>query len=152
MLLDFADLFNQIPEMLFLGVTTLSFGFKKPQVGDIGDPIFDALEDTIDQLNSHDHDGTDSDRVKSYSLTRGSVSVPATGWSASGSLYRQSVTFPSGFSTANGSDWGSANIQVFFSGGTYDTAQCYPKMEKITATTFYLYSLVSNQAFTCKFG
>lgn len=132
-------------------VDTLSFGYKRPEVGDIGDPIFDALEDTITQLNDHAHNGTNSDRVSSGNLTRGSVSVPTTGWSASGSLYKQTVTFPSGWSAANGSSWGSAGIRFFFASGTYANQECFPKTNYLTATTFELFSLVSNQDFTVKF-
>ena len=40
--------------------TTLSYGFVRPATGDKGSVFFPALEDNITQLNSHDHDGTDS--------------------------------------------------------------------------------------------
>ena len=132
-------------------VTTLSFGYKKPEDGDKGQTVFDALEDNIDRLNSHDHDNVDSARVNSYNLSRGSVAVPSTGWSASGNLFRQSVSFPAGFSTANGSDYGNAHIRFFYNGGTRDGEELFPKTEKIDATSFFLYSISSSQAYDVSF-
>lgn len=132
-------------------VQTLTFGLKKPETGDKGTPVFEALEDNIDLLDTHDHDGQNSKRMNSYNVSRGTVSVSDSEWSSSGNLYRKTVTLPTGFSTANGSDFGKASIRFFLSGGTYDGNECLPKIERINATSFYLYSPVNDQAFTVVF-
>lgn len=132
-------------------VSTLSFGFKLPVTGDKGAPVFNALQDDINQVNTHDHDGVDSDRIDTFDLRRGSVSVTNSGWSASGQLYRKLVTFASGFSVANGSEWGKASMKFFLSGGTLDKYEVNPSIERVSDTTFYIYSPFNNQAYTVIF-
>lgn len=130
---------------------TLTNNRIRPQDGDQGQVVFDALENNINLDDAHIHDGVNSEKLSTSLFTRGTVAVPNSGWSASGDLFRQTVTFPSGYSTANGSDFGNAHIRYFLNGGTLDGEEVYPKTEKITATTFYLYSPVSNQAFDLVF-
>jgi len=132
-------------------VTTLPFGFKKPQTGDKGATVFDALEDNIDRVDAHSHDNVDSPRVESFDLSRGTVAVASSGWSASGNFFKQTVTFPSGFSVANASEYTKASIKFYFDGGANDNQECFPKTNRLTDTTFELFSLVSNQAFTVTF-
>jgi hypothetical protein len=129
----------------------LSYGYQLPQSGDRGTIVFDALEDNITQLNSHDHDGTDSDRIDAFSLARSTVAVTSASWNVSGSYFKKTVTFPTGFSVANGSEYTKANIRFFFNGGTYDNQECYPKTNRLTDTTFELFSIVNNQAFDVLF-
>ena len=130
---------------------TLTFGYQKPDRGDKGDPVFDALESNIDQLNVHKHNGTNSDRVDSFNLLRSQVTVPSTGWVADGSLFKQTVTFPAGFTLANGSEYGKASIRFYFSGGANDGDELFPKTVKLSDTTFELHSPVSNQAYVVTF-
>ena len=132
-------------------VLTLSNGYKKPETGDKGATVFNALEDNIDRVNGHSHDGTDSNKLDTFAFGRGSVTVPNTGWTAEGNIYRQSVTFPTGYSVANGAEWGKASIRFYFDGGNYDKEELFPKTERIDDTSFYLYSTVNNQGFTCTF-
>lgn len=123
---------------------TLSYGRKRPQDLDPGSDFWDALRDNITLDDSHDHDGTDSARILSSNLTRGSVSVPSSGWSvqqADGS-YRYTVTMPGAHT------WGACKVQVFYNGGTDDGKLLNATLVKITSTTFYLYAWTSNQAFT----
>jgi hypothetical protein len=131
--------------------TTLSFGYVRPNTGDKGATVFTALEDNITQLNDHKHDGVTSDRIDSFNLRRDTVTVPNTGWSASGELYRQLVTFPAGFTVSNGSEWGNVSIRFYFDGGAYDRNELFPNTEYVSDTTFYLYSPVNNQGFTVSF-
>lgn len=126
----------------------LTFGFKRPDTGDKGSALFTALEDNITRLDAHDHDGTDSDRIDGFDLRRGSISVTNSGWSASGAYYKKTITLPAGYSSANGSDYTKAQIRFFFSGGTYDKQELFPKTNYLTATTFELFSIANNQAFT----
>lgn len=133
-------------------IVTLTFGRKKPEDGDKGAPVFEALENNIDLDDSHNHDGTDSAKLDKFNLNAGTVSVPTTGWTASGNLFRQSVTFPAGYSVANGSEWGKINIAVFKEAAGVAGEKVCPKIEKIDDTSFYLYSPVNNQGFRCIFG
>jgi hypothetical protein len=42
---------------------TLSYGFKKPELKDLGPVVFPALEDNWQQVNDHDHDGLNSAKI-----------------------------------------------------------------------------------------
>ena len=41
----------------------LSYGFKKPELKDLGPVVFPALEDNWQQVNDHDHDGLNSAKI-----------------------------------------------------------------------------------------
>lgn len=136
--------------------TTLSFGYQMPDRGDKGDPVFDALEANITQTNVHKHNGTNSDRVDSYNLTRGTtVAVTNTGWTGpdGAGLYTKTVTFPTGFTTANGSDYKKASVRFYLNGAVLgaDKTEVFPKYLYASATTFTLYSPVNNQAYDVEF-
>lgn len=45
----------------------LSYGYKKPQDGDTGDVFFPAIEDNIQRVNDHTHDGVNSAFIASQS-------------------------------------------------------------------------------------
>lgn len=82
--------------------TTLSYGYKLPSTNDSGSTFFPDLEDDIQQVNDHDHDGANSAPIASTSISVSSVSITAAGWaSVGGGLYRQSVTVPNSKLLAN---------------------------------------------------
>ena len=120
--------------------TTLTYGHKKPSTGDRGSTFFTNLEDNITQDDAHTHDGTTSAVIDAKNITKSTVSVTNSGWSSSGVLYRKSVTMTSGFT------FGSTNLRFFLNGGSYTGNEIFPTIEKINATSFYLYMPVSNQA------
>jgi len=111
---------------------TLSYGFKKPEDGDTGQTLFDALEENIQQLNDHLHDGIDTPKLNSTALVAVEQTVTAAGWLASGATghYRQSVTLPAGFEFDT--------IQIGFRKSTGEVI--LPTVEKIDATQYYVYS------------
>ena len=79
---------------------TLSYGYKKPQTGDKGSIYFPALEDDIQRLNDHTHNGTDSAKLTAASITTVQGSISAASWGAvSGKtgLFFQEVSMPIGF-------------------------------------------------------
>ena len=120
---------------------TLTYGRKRPANGDSGSTVFDALADNITLDDAHDHDGTDSQRITSSNLTRATISVTGTGWSAEAhGTYSKTVTLTGAYT------WGACSIQVFCSGGDDDGVQIHPKMVKLTSTTFDVYLLVDDQA------
>lgn len=76
---------------------TLSFGYQKPQTGDKGSLFFPALEADIQQLNDHDHDGVNSEKLTSLSITPVSDTIAHAGWiDQGGGTYKQTVTMPAG--------------------------------------------------------
>lgn len=126
---------------------TLSNGVKKPVDGDRGSVFWDALESNAQIQNDHSHDGVDSELLSFASVEKDYVLVTSSLWLASGNYYRKSVPMPAGF------EWGVRDIQVFGSGGSYglDGSRLYPKLEKITATIFYVYMPVNDQALNIAF-
>lgn len=74
---------------------TLSYGFKKPEANDKGSIVFPALEANIQQLNDHDHNGTNSKKISSASILPVTQSISSVGWVAlGGGHYKQTVTLP----------------------------------------------------------
>lgn len=107
---------------------TLSNGYKKPETDDTGDTWFSDLEDNIQRLNDHSHNGTDSELI-----TPTTQSIASGSWVSQGNnTYSQVI------------DVTSAN-----SAFTYDTVSMefrlsngdvfYPTVEKESPTTYTIY-------------
>lgn len=116
---------------------TLSYGFKKPQTGDKGNVFFPALEDNIQQLNDHSHNGVDSAPISVAYLTKSSQSILAAAWVAVAGhtgTYRQEVTMPAGIT------WSNFIPRFLISGGGTDGHQIFPTLEKGSASNkYYIY-------------
>lgn len=118
---------------------TLSKGYEKPQNPDTGDVFFPALERNIQRLNDHTHDG-----VNSQFLATTSQSILSANWVAApigGGVYRQLVTVPAGFS------WDQCEAWFKLSSGE----TVYPALERVSATTFYVYTNDNTVAYTAFF-
>lgn len=103
---------------------TLSFGFKKPQTNDKANVVFPALEANFQQLNDHDHDGSNSKKLDGASMESTVVTVTSAGWSALGDgYYEQTVNVPTGI------DYDKATVQVKLSTGEI----FYPKVTRVSA-------------------
>lgn len=79
---------------------TLSYGFKKPQTGDKGSVWFPAMEDNMQKLNDHTHNGTDSAQLAGTSISTGSTAISSASWaltSGKTATYEQTVNMPAGF-------------------------------------------------------
>lgn len=77
---------------------TLSYGYKKPETNDKGPIVFPALEDNIQQLNDHTHDGSDSAQIPSSSILPTVQTLLAADWvSLGGGNYHQQVNIQPGF-------------------------------------------------------
>lgn len=111
---------------------TLSYGYQLPETGDRGGTVFPALEDNIEQINDHDHDGSDSALILRKNIVSNfQTALSAGAWSAQGNgLYRQLVTAPAGYfyTTMSLEFRTSATGDVF-----------YPTVEYVSSTTFYIY-------------
>jgi len=122
--------------------TTLSYGFIQPQNGDKGSTWFPALNDNIQQLNDHTHDGVTSALLPSTSLTSGSVSIPAASWvlDVTG-RYKQDVTVPAGY---NMDDYA-----IIFKLSTGEII--VPSITRLSGTTFRIFGPDNTLTYTAVF-
>jgi len=75
----------------------LSYGVKKPTTGDKGSVFFPALEDDLEYLNDHTHDGVEGAPIPATNIVSVKQSLLAASWLAVGDgSYRQLVTVANG--------------------------------------------------------
>ena len=122
---------------------TLSYGYKKPEDGDRGSTLFTALEDNIQRLNDHTHNGTNSAPLTAASLQGVPATALAVNWVAFGPTghYRQLLTLPAGF------NFDTVHISVRCADD-----YVYPTIERVSATTFYIYTIDNTLPFTVVYG
>lgn len=83
---------------------TTTYGYKKPQDGDTGAPVFSALNANTDLVVAHAHNGSDSAAIASSNLSKGTSTLSSGGWvaaSAPNSGWKQTVTMPGVYTLAN---------------------------------------------------
>lgn len=106
---------------------TLTYGFKKPEANDKGPTIFPAMEQNIQQLNDHTHDGSNSPRLNASSVATVSQTVPKAGWlDLTNGNYHQQVTMLPGFS------YDTSVLSFRNPDGSY----VYPSVTKISPSVF----------------
>lgn len=110
--------------------TTLSYGVVKNADGDRGSAFWDDLAANQQLQNDHTHNGTNSARLTAVSADAVSANVSSASWAASGTMYRQLLTVPSGL------DVDLMNV-IFRDAST--GAQYYLDTTKVSDTTFYVY-------------
>ena len=123
---------------------TLSYGYKKPQTGDKGAPLFTALEQNIQRVNDHTHNGVDSSPLTAQSLQGIQATILAAAWVAFGPTghYRQLVTVVAGF-----------NFNTMYSSFRTVTGEMiYPTVERFSATQYYVYTTDNTQDFVVTYG
>jgi hypothetical protein len=124
-------------------MVVLSYGFQQPENGDRGSVWFPALNANITKLNDHTHDGSNSALLNAGSISGGTISILAASWVADGTgRYKQTVTVPSGFT------YDSYAIKFSL---TSTGHIIYPSTEKVTTTTFTIYTLDNTLAYTAVF-
>lgn len=108
--------------------TTLSKGYKKPDTGDRGSIWFSNLEENIERINSHEHNGSDGEKIKSKNITATTSTIASGSWGSDsgGSTYAATVTFPSGVAYEN-------HTMTFIDDATGD--QIFPTVTKASSTT-----------------
>lgn len=124
---------------------TLSYGYKKPQSGDRGATLFTALQDNIQRLNDHTHNGSDSAPLPAQSIMGVSQSILAANWVTYGGptgFYRQQVTLPAGF------DYDEVGISFRLASGDY----IFPTVEKVSDTQYYIYTNNNTLDFQAIYG
>lgn len=109
-------------------MTTLTYGYLLPGNPDTGDLVFPALQQDIQQLNDHDHDGANSAPLAVFT-----ASIPSANWVAApigGGSYRQLITVPDGL------EYDNVDLWFRLSSGEF----VYPSVERVSGTTFYVYT------------
>jgi hypothetical protein len=107
-------------------LTTLTYGLKLPASGDRGATLFAALEGNINQLDAHNHNGTNSPKLPGSSITGTVVPAGAGSWIADvNGMHYQTVTLGSGY------DFDKQQILVKL---TSTKEYVYPKMERVSAS------------------
>ncbi len=108
-------------------MNTLSHGYKKPANPDTGDAWMPAMEDNIQLMNDHTHNGTDGAQLAV--LTK---AISHTNWVAApigGGHYRQAVSISPTL-------YASTMFEFRLSTGEI----VYPSVENISTTSFYVYT------------
>jgi hypothetical protein len=117
---------------------TLTYGFKKPQTRDTGSTLFAALEENIQQLNDHTHNGVNSSKLTAAAVVASTQAVPFASWVAtSQGNYRQLITL-------SGLLYDEITISMRNSSGHL----VYAQVEKVSATSYYVYTNDNATAFT----
>jgi hypothetical protein len=110
--------------------TTLSYGVIKNADGDRGSAFWDDLAANQQLQNDHTHNGTNSARLTAVATDAVSQNVASGSWVASGTMYRQLLTVPTGL------DVDLVNV-IFRDSSTGE--QYYLSTVKVNDTTFYVY-------------
>jgi hypothetical protein len=106
--------------------TTTTYGYKKPTSGDTD--WWDQLEDNIDQMDDHAHDGVSGIKIEAKNVTKSTNTIANTDWSADagGSTYSYTLTMPTGHIFDNA-------VMSFID--TDNNIQIFPTVVKASAST-----------------
>lgn len=119
----------------------LSKGWKLPQTGDFGSIWFPAMEDNIQQMNDHTHDGINSEKISGVSLNASTAQVLAAAFTDQGNGYfRATVSTPGGIEPGN---------FVITTRNPTTKEPMYLKQERLSSSQFYIYSNVAQNVEVC---
>lgn len=110
----------------------LTYGYLLPEDGDIGDELFDAFENNIQLMNSHNHDGITGEKISSANVNKVTQNILSANWVLQGNgIYRQLVT------TVNALEYDDI-IMAYRDSDTDE--RLFLEEEKVTDTSFYVYA------------
>ncbi len=118
---------------------TLSNGYLKPESPDTGDVFFAAIATNAQKANDHKHDGTLGEFNTPESGTLSSASWAAV--AGQPGTYRQLVTL------SGTRQYDETCMEFRISTGE----RVYPKVEKVSANTFYVYTNDSSLTYHVKY-
>lgn len=122
----------------------MSYGYKKPETGDATSVWEGAIEDNIERVNGHTHNGTDSAKLTSIAFTITTASALAANWiSQGGGTYKQTITMPVGMS------YNDYNVSFRDSNTGH---QLYLTCEKVSNTSFDVYINDNSLTLTLLYG
>lgn len=111
--------------------TTLSYGYKLPQDGDRGSTFFPDLEADIQQLNDHNHNGTNSAQLTIQAVAITTQAISSASWVAQGGgTFKQTVTLPGTLT------YDAIAMQFRITSSKHII---YPTIEKVSGTTYDIY-------------
>lgn len=114
--------------------TTLSNGYKLPTAGDRGSSWFSDLEDNIVRVNSHDHDGINSEKLASSNIERQTSSLVAGNWTlVADGTYKQTVSMPSGYTMTE------STFKFQINSGADLGDIFYPVIDRLTDTSYDIF-------------
>ena len=125
--------------------TTLTYGRKIPLAGERGVPVYQILEDNAILDDGHNHDGVNSPLLTAQAFVGVSQTILAAGWASYGGPighYRQLVTMSPGFL------FNTTKIGFRTTSGQY----IYPTVERVSNTSFYVYTTDNTQDFIAIYG
>lgn len=125
---------------------TLTYGYKKPETGDAGASLWTALQDDIQRLNDHSHNGINSASLSSTALVAVTDNLESADWSAVGlptGHYKQTVVIPNGFNYDT--------VQIGFRKASTGE-MVYPTVEKVSGTQFTVYTTDNTLDYTVLYG
>jgi hypothetical protein len=110
----------------------LSNGYFKPEKGDRN--FWTNLEENFQQLNDHNHDGVNSEKISPAAITGVSQNIANADWILDGGgLYKQTIILPSPLQYNNVSPVFRVN------GGSYDGFFLVPTIKRVSANSYDIY-------------
>lgn len=111
---------------------TTTYGYKIPENGDTGAPVFAALGGNATLVDAHTHNGINSAKITSSDLQRSTISLPSGSWVATsdGTGFKQTVTCPGVYTLANSS------FRFRVSSGAHANKIIHPTILPISVTSF----------------
>jgi hypothetical protein len=124
---------------------TGTYGLKIPETNDTGaDGLFTWLEDDLDQIDEHDHDGINSPQLTAASVAVVTQSIASGSWGATvgDGLYRQTITLPGSL------NFDAININIKNASGH----QVFLQVEKVSTTQYYVYTNDNTTTYTAVYS
>lgn len=124
---------------------TTTHGLVKPSTGDAMTGSYAAIEDAIQRLNDHTHNGSNTEKLVGPTSADAYVqAVSAASWGSDlgGGSYRQLITLPATY------DFDTLVIQARTTAGV----MIYPTIVKVSDTTFYIYTNDNSVAMNLLYG
>ena len=110
----------------------LSNGYQKPETGDFGSEFFPALEQNIQLMNDHNHNGTNGEKISALFVEAAPVvAVTAASFTDQGNGYHRALAVVPGGQQAD-------NFMPLMR-DPVTKEQIFGRVEKNSATSFFVY-------------
>lgn len=112
--------------------TTLSNGYKKPSTGDTGSVFFKDLENNIQKVNDHTHNGQDSEKILSKDIVKSLETIQSTSWGAMSDNgdYTQTITMPLNY------EFDKVQMEFRIASGPEIGSVIFPTITKVSANSY----------------